>query len=107
MMFLFQIQNFLQFVKDIYKELPSHMNKIFEPKPQIKIKDITDINMDQLLSETYTITTILTDKKNQDNQSISVRYIENNVCTRVANCLCAHERVILMFISRVALQRGK
>ena len=22
--------------------------------------------------------------------------IENNVCTRVANCLCAHERVILV-----------
>ena len=33
--------------------------------------------------------------------------IENNVCTRVANCLCTHERVILVFISRVAQQRGK
>ena len=27
--------------------------------------------------------------------------VENNVCTRVANCLCAHERVILVFISLV------
>ena len=35
------------------------------------------------------------------------KYIENNVCIRVANCLCAHERVILVFISRVAQQRGK
>ena len=34
-------------------------------------------------------------------------HIENNVCTRVANCLCAHERVILVFISRGAQQREK
>ena len=27
-----------------------------------------------------------------------MHYIENNVCTRVANCLCAQERVILVFI---------
>ena len=33
--------------------------------------------------------------------------MENNVCTHVANCLCAHERVILVFISRVVQQRGK
>ena len=35
------------------------------------------------------------------------RYIENNVCTVVTNCFIAHERVILVFISRVAKQRGK
>ena len=28
-----------------------------------------------------------------------VEYIENNVLAGVANCLCAHERVILVFIS--------
>ena len=32
----------------------------------------------------------------------SLRNIVNDVCTRVANCLCAHKRVILVFISRVA-----
>ena len=30
-----------------------------------------------------------------------------NVCTRVTNCFSAHERVILVFISGVAKQRGK
>ena len=35
------------------------------------------------------------------------RYIENNVCTRVTNYFSAHERVILVFISRDAKQRGK
>ena len=29
------------------------------------------------------------------------KYIENNVCTRVANCFCILERVILVIISRV------
>ena len=35
-----------------------------------------------------------------------VEFIENNVCTRVTNRFSAHERVILVFISRVAKQRG-
>ena len=34
-------------------------------------------------------------------------FIENKVCTRVTNCFSAHERVIFVFISRVAKQRGK
>ena len=33
--------------------------------------------------------------------------IENYVCIRVAKCLCTHKRVVLVFISRVAQQRGK
>ena len=37
----------------------------------------------------------------------TAKYIENNVCTRVTTCFSAHERVILMFISRVAKLRGK
>ena len=36
-----------------------------------------------------------------------VYYIENNVCARVTHCLSAHERVIFVFISIVAKQRGK
>ena len=31
----------------------------------------------------------------------------NNVCTREANYRCGHEKVILLFISGVAQQRGK
>ena len=37
----------------------------------------------------------------------AVQCIENNVCTRVRNCFSAHERVILVLISRVAKQLGK
>lgn len=59
-------------MKDIYKELPNHLNKIFEPKAQIKVKDISEVKVDVMLAETFTVTTIMTDKKNPDNQAISV-----------------------------------
>ena len=41
------------------------------------------------------------------NDPLTIGWIENNVCTRVTNCSSAHKRVILVFISRVAKQRGK
>lgn len=62
----------MKFVNQIYTNLPGHLNKIFEPRSQIKVKDIAEINVDALLQETYTVTTIMTDKKNADNQSVSV-----------------------------------
>lgn len=67
-----QIKDFLRFVNQIYTSLPDHLNKIFEPRSQIKVKDIAEINVDALLQETYTLTTIMTDKKNADNQTVSV-----------------------------------
>lgn len=48
----------MQFVKGVYSELPSHLNKIFEPKPPIRVKDITDLNLEQVLSSTYTVTLV-------------------------------------------------
>ena len=67
-----QIKDFLTFVKSIYNTIPNHLPKIFEPRSQIKVKDVTEINVDTLLQETFTVTTIMTDKKNADNQNISV-----------------------------------
>lgn len=65
-----EITKFLHFVKSIYKELPNHMNKIFEPRPPIKIKDLNDrdFNLEAVLGETFTMTPIATEKKGPDNQ---------------------------------------
>ena len=65
-----EITNFLHFVKTIYKELPSHMAKIFEIKKPIKIKDLSDptFSLEKVLQETFTMTTISTEKKGPDNQ---------------------------------------
>ena len=62
----------MKFVKEIYKELPNHLSKVFEPRTQIKVKDISEVNIDVMLTETFTVTTIMTDKKNQDNQQMTV-----------------------------------
>ena len=37
---------------------------------------------------------------------IILEYIEDSVCTAVANCLCTHESVILVYIPRVAKQKN-
>ena len=58
-----EITHFLQFVKSIYKELPNHLSKIFEPRQPIKVKDLNDLNVEALLGETFTTTTITIDKK--------------------------------------------
>lgn len=65
-----EITQFLHFVKSIYKELPNNLKKIFDPRPPIKVKDLSDrdFNLDAQLSETFTSTTITTEKKGQDNQ---------------------------------------
>ncbi|CAH1997935.1 unnamed protein product [Acanthoscelides obtectus] len=60
------IQRFLQFVKSIYSNLPNHMDKIFEPRPPIKVKDLSEINMEELLKETFTMTIIQTETRNKD-----------------------------------------
>ena len=66
-----EITHFLQFVKSIYKELPNHLTKIFVPRPPIKIKDLNDrdFNLEALLGETFTMTTITTEKKGAESQS--------------------------------------
>ncbi|XP_049942725.1 transformation/transcription domain-associated protein [Schistocerca serialis cubense] len=61
-----EIQNFLHFVKSIYRELPNHMPKIFEPRAAIRVSDISEINVEALLKETFTMTVIQCDKKSDD-----------------------------------------
>ena len=67
-----EIQHFLQFVKTIYRELPNHLNKIFEPRPGLRVKDLSEINIEALLTETYTVTVIQSEKKTPDGTLISV-----------------------------------
>ena len=75
------ITHFLHFVKSIYKELPQHMSKIFVPKPAIKIKDLNDrdFNLEATLGETFTMTTITTDKKSPEGQAITYNLIPKAV----------------------------
>ncbi|KAK2172769.1 hypothetical protein NP493_930g01023 [Ridgeia piscesae] len=70
-----EVHHFLQFVKNIYKQLPNHLHPIFEPKAQMKVKDIIEVNVEVKLRETFTVTTIMTEKKNVENQAVSYNLI--------------------------------
>ncbi|XP_017777683.1 PREDICTED: transformation/transcription domain-associated protein isoform X2 [Nicrophorus vespilloides] len=74
-----EIHYFLQFVKTIYSELPTHMSEIFEPRAPIKVKDLAELNIDELLKETFTITSIQTEKRNNDQTLISYNLIPKAV----------------------------
>ena len=66
-----EITHFLQFVKSIYQKLPDkdHLNKIFDPRPQIKVKELSDLNIESELAQTFTITSIQTEKKAPESTS--------------------------------------
>lgn len=48
------------------------MNKIFEPKPPIKVKELIEVNIEELLKETFTMTVIQTEDRNEDGTLIAV-----------------------------------
>ncbi|KAK9874414.1 hypothetical protein WA026_002761 [Henosepilachna vigintioctopunctata] len=64
--FNLEIQHFLRFVKTIYSELPNHMNTIFEPRAPIKVTELHEVNIEELLKETFTMTTIQTEERKDD-----------------------------------------
>lgn len=74
-----EIQHLMQFVRTVYQELPNHMSKIFEPRPTLRVKDLSEINIEALLTETYTITTIQSEKKTADGTVISYNLIPKGV----------------------------
>nr|XP_042899044.1 transformation/transcription domain-associated protein isoform X5 [Parasteatoda tepidariorum] len=57
-----EIQMFLLYVKNIYKELPNYLHLIFEPRPTPKVKDLSAATLEPLLKETFTITPIQIEK---------------------------------------------
>ncbi|XP_060810438.1 transcription-associated protein 1 isoform X2 [Amyelois transitella] len=73
------IHKFLNWVKGIYSDLPNHLPKIFEPKPTIRVKDLSEVNIEQLLQETYTITPIHTEKKLLDGSVVTYNLIPRSV----------------------------
>ncbi|XP_028033958.1 transcription-associated protein 1 isoform X2 [Bombyx mandarina] len=73
------IHKFLQWVKGIYSDLPNHLPKIFEPKPTLRVKDLSEVNIDQLLQETYTTTPIHTEKKLLDGSVVTYNLIPRSV----------------------------
>ena len=49
----------------------------------MKVHDLTEVNVDAALEETFTTTTILTEKRNAENQPISVSFSSVIVASNV------------------------
>ena len=67
-----QIQEFLTFVKSMYSDLPNHLDKIFEPKQPIHVSELSDVNLERYLKETFSTTPIQTEKKQPDGSPVTV-----------------------------------
>lgn len=71
-----EVQQFFNFVKSIYRELPRNMSTVFNYKSQIKLLDINEVNLDNVLSETYSSFQIITEKPNtKETQTVSLAII--------------------------------
>ncbi|XP_043949742.1 transcription-associated protein 1 isoform X5 [Drosophila biarmipes] len=62
-----EVQLFLGFVKEIYKNLPNHIASIFETCSDIWTNDLKDLNFELLLSEAYSARTIHVEKQLDSN----------------------------------------
>ncbi|ESN91104.1 hypothetical protein HELRODRAFT_182259 [Helobdella robusta] len=65
------ITNFLKFVKDIYTALPRHLDKLFEHRSQMKVNNITDLDISAACEDLLCTITVVTEKKNAENQNIN------------------------------------
>ncbi|KAI4484537.1 hypothetical protein M0804_007103 [Polistes exclamans] len=74
-----EIQYFLQFVKSVYSELPNNLSNIFEPRPPLIVKDLSEVNIEVLLKETFTITAIQIEKKAADDTVVTYNLIPKAV----------------------------
>jgi hypothetical protein len=61
------------------------MNKIFEPKDPLRVADLTEANLEQLLPEIYTSTTIYVDKQDADGKVTTNTFTLLPPCAHVPN----------------------
>lgn len=67
-----EVQKFFAFVKNMYRDLAANTSVIFNYRPQIKVHDLSELNKERLLNETYSLFQIVTEKfANKESQIVS------------------------------------
>jgi len=61
--FVSEVTEFLMFVKSVYKDLPVQMEKVFEPRPPLKVSSLADLKLDEILEDTFTVVSVVMDGK--------------------------------------------
>jgi transformation/transcription domain-associated protein len=100
-----EVQQFLNFIKNIYKEFPKNINLVFNFKPQIKVHDISDINIDALLDETFSSFQILTDKYTKDNQIVTFNVIPRGSTSLKVLAECPMNTILMFQMNRNLLSQ--
>lgn len=59
-----KVQKFFNFVKNMYRDLAANTNLVFGYKPQMKVHDLSEINQERILNETYSSFQIIIEKAN-------------------------------------------
>lgn len=59
--------------------MPNNLNNIFEPRGVIKINELSELNLENELQKTFTITNIQTEMRNPDNTAITYNLIPRAV----------------------------
>ena len=57
-----EVQHFMRFVKYIYVGIEQHMPIVYSYKSKIKVRDLAELNLDNVLAETYSSFQIVTEK---------------------------------------------
>ncbi|XP_054724829.1 transformation/transcription domain-associated protein-like [Uloborus diversus] len=70
-----EISQFLAYVKRIYKDLPNQLNKIFDPRPAPKVKDVSQATLEPILNETFTGTVLYCERRGPDGSTAQYNLI--------------------------------
>ena len=70
------------------------MSKIFEPKPQIRVKELSEVNIESLLEETYTCTHINVDKKMPDGTNSTEQVSWSFSYTVTLACISSYSYIV-------------
>jgi len=79
---------YIQFAQNMYKSLPDHMSRMFETKESRPVDDISEIDVNALLDEIFSVFVIKSTKKTADNNIVVYNIIPKakvslKVCTRL------------------------
>jgi transformation/transcription domain-associated protein len=72
-----EVTEFLSFVKSVYKALPIHMDRVFDPRLPMKVANLSDLNMEEILEMTFTQIPVILESKP----------LADNATTPVSDCL--------------------
>lgn len=100
-----EVQKFFTFIKNIYLNFPKYLASIFNFKAQIHVKDINDLNLDDILNDTFSSFQILTDKYTKDNQRATYNVIPRGSQSLKVLAECPVNAILMFQLNKTLLNQ--